>query len=613
MKTVQLTMLREGIEEVRKVPRGTNLLEALQGFDDFDFDAPCGGKGTCGKCRVLVDGEVSAPEPQEKRFLSSLTLEKGERLACMITLQGDCVVSPLFNSSGAAIVSDHAVYEGTVDPPFQAVRIEYAPPSLDDQRSNTVRVSESLTRALEQDEQYRSVKLPLHLLNRLSGLVSDTGSSLTLSLLDGFPWAVLPRDAGPGYGVAVDIGTTTVVAYLVHLGSGKVGGIVSGLNLQKSWGGDVISRVQAVIDSGPGPQQRAIAGQLSRMLYRLVEEADILWEDLRGVSIAGNTVMMHLFAGIDPRTIAAAPFIPAFTEMRIESSALLLPRLPLTIPLILLPSISGFIGADIVAGMLATGIREQNKPAMLIDIGTNGEIVLGDRRRIVACSTAAGPAFEGATISCGLGGIPGAINRVFLSPAEEMKWTTIADDLPLGICGSGIIDLMALLVRTGLVDETGRLLPPDELPGDVPEDLRARVREEGFFIARRRDGHDLLFTAKDVREVQLAKAAVAAGIEVLLEEYGIGPEEISRVHLAGGFGSFIDIESAVATGLLPGALTERIVPAGNTAGAGALRVLLSARDFKHVQELAGQVDYVELSGSMSFQEKYVEQMFFSQH
>jgi uncharacterized 2Fe-2S/4Fe-4S cluster protein (DUF4445 family) len=611
MNTVQLTMLREGIEEVRRVPRGTNLLEALQGFDDFDFDAPCGGMGTCGKCKVLVDGDVSAPEAHEQRFLSPMALEKGERLACMVTLRGDCLVTPLFSSYGASIVSDHAVYEGPVDPPFQSVSIDYPVPSLEDQRSDATRISEALTRALKGSEQFQSGRLPLHLLSRLPGLEGDTSRSLTIFILDGLPWAVLPGKAGSGYGVAVDIGTTTVVAYLVDLGSGKVEGIVSGLNLQKSWGGDVISRVQAAIDSGPEPLQGAIANQLSRMIYRLVEEADILWEDLRGVSIAGNTVMMHLFAGIDPRNIAVAPFIPAFTEMRIESSALLLPRLPVTIPLILLPSISGFIGADILAGMLATGIREQDRPAMLIDIGTNGEIVLGDRRRTVACSTAAGPAFEGATISCGLGGIPGAINRVFLSQEEELKLTTIAEEAPLGICGSGIIDLMALLVQTGLVDETGRLLPPDELPGDVPEELRSRVRDEGFFIAFHRDGHDLLFTPKDVREVQLAKAAVAAGIEVLLAEYGTGVEEIHRVYLAGGFGSFIDVKSAVAIGLLPGALIAQIVPAGNTAGAGAVRVLLSSRDFSHAQELAAQVDYVELSASMSFQEKYVEQMFFS--
>lgn len=607
MKTVQLTMLRDGIEEARRVPRGANLLESLQGFDDFDFDAPCGGKGTCGKCKVLVDGEVSPPDDHEKRFLSSLALEKGERLACMVTIKGDCLVTPLFTSRGAAIVSDHASFEGTIDPPFTSLVIDFSPPSLEDQRSDAERISTLLADVPGTGNPV----LPLHLLAQLPEGMAENKKSIKLALLENSPWAVLPREAGEGYGVAVDIGTTTLVAYLVNLGSGKTEGVVSGLNLQKSWGGDVISRVQAVIDSGCGPLQKSIANQLSRMLYRLVEEARIPWEDLRGVSIAGNTVMMHLFAGVDPRNIAVVPFIPVFTGMRIESSAVLLPRLPIIVPIILLPSISGFIGADIVSGMLATGIRERDKPSMLIDIGTNGELVLGDSRRVVACSTAAGPAFEGATISCGVGGIPGAINRVSISPEGELQLTTIADDEPLGICGSGIIDLAAVLVTAGVVDETGRLLPPDELPREIPRDLRSRINEEGFFIARHRDGHDLYFTPRDVREVQLAKAAVAAGIDVLLEEYGISVESVDAVYLAGGFGSYINTESAVAIGLLPGALMDHIVAAGNTAGAGAVRVLLSSKDFYHVQNLADHVDYVELSASMSFQEKYVEQMFFS--
>jgi uncharacterized 2Fe-2S/4Fe-4S cluster protein (DUF4445 family) len=607
MNTVLLTLLREGIEEVRRVPRGGNLLESLQGFDDFDFDAPCGGKGTCGKCRVLVDGEVSPPEEHEKRFLSPLALEKGERLACMVTMEGDSLVTPLFTSSGAVIVSDHAVYEGAVDPPFRSITIDLAPSSLEDQRSDAERISS----VLSDIPGISSPVLPLHLLARLPEELAETGNSVKIALLADTPWAVLSREAGEGYGIAVDIGTTTVVAYMVNLATGKTEQIVSGLNRQKSWGGDVISRVQAVNDSGCGPLQKAITNQLSRMLYRLVEEAGIPWEDLRGVSIAGNTVMMHLFAGVDPRNIAVAPFIPVFTGMRIESSAILLPRLPITVPLILLPSISGFIGADIVAGMLATGIREGAKPSMLIDIGTNGELVLGNRSRVVSCSTAAGPAFEGATISCGVGGIPGAINRVYTSPEGELRLTTIADEDPLGICGSGIIDLAAVLVTAGAVDETGRLLPPEELPREILEDLRNRISEEGFFIARHRDGHDLYFTPKDVREVQLAKAAVAAGIEVLLDEYGIHVEGIDRVYLAGGFGSYINIESAVAIGLLPESLLENITAAGNTAGAGAARVLLSFRDFHHIQDLADQVEYLELSASMSFQEKFVEQMFFS--
>ncbi len=609
MNTIQLTLLREGLEETRTVESGVNLLEALQGFEDFDFDAPCGGNGTCGKCRVLLEGSsVPSPCTEETKFLSPVSLEKGERLACMVKVTGDLTVTPLFTSHGVKIVTEHKVYAGAIDSPLKTAPIILSEPSLQDQRCDAVRFRE----ALKEQHGIEDASVPLPLLEELMLMMRKNRDGLKISTLEGHLWGVLSPEAGPGYGIAIDIGTTTVVAYLVNLSDGDICRVVSGLNMQKAWGGDVISRVQAASESGPEPLQRAIARQISTMVFRLVEEEEIPWEDLRGLAVAGNTVMMHLLAGVDPRHIAVSPFIPVFTEKRIESSYQLFPRIPRYLPVILLPSISGFIGADITAGIAAAGLMDCDKPSLLIDVGTNGELVIGDSSRMIACSTAAGPAFEGATISCGLGGIPGAVSVVTLSPQKDLAISTIAGETPAGICGSGIIDLASLLIETGIVDYTGRLLPPDELPENVPSVLASRVTEDGFIFATDRHNQPLIFTPRDVREVQLAKASVAAGIDILLEEYGIGPEKIDKVFLAGGFGSFINTASAVGIGLLPGEIEEKIVAAGNTAGAGAVQVLLSEESYMRLGTLASKVEYIELSASPKFQDRYVEQMFFPQ-
>lgn len=604
MANYTLTLLTEGREETRQVAPGAILLESLQGFEDFDFDAPCGGKGTCGKCRVLVDGRISPPEEAERRLLTSASLARGVRLACLCKIEGDVTVTPLFSSSGARIVTHHAAFSGTLDPAIRLKRIELPEPTLEDQRSDELRLREILNEG--NGEGMRPLSLPL--VGALTARMRE-GGGLTLGYAGDELCAVFPGYAGPGCAIAIDIGTTTVVAYLLDLSTGKTVKAVSGLNLQKAWGGDVISRVQAAIDYGPEPLQKAVVNQLTRMIFRLIEENEIAWESLRGISVAGNTVMMHLFAGIDPRHIAVSPFIPSFSGLRIEGSSGAFPRLPVEVPVVLLPSISGFIGADITAGILACRIREKEKPTLLIDIGTNGEIVLGNSERILACSTAAGPAFEGANISRGVGGIPGAVNRISLD-GDRIEFTTIGGLAPIGICGSGIIDLVSILVALGIIDEGGRLLPPDELRGDLPAHLREMVRDEGFRLTADREGHDLLFTPKDVREVQLAKASVAAGIDVLVEAYGISVEEVDGIYLAGGFGSFIDTASAVGIGLLPAELIDHIHPAGNTAGAGAAELLLSADAFAKIQELASGVEYVELSASRRFQELYVERMFF---
>jgi uncharacterized 2Fe-2S/4Fe-4S cluster protein (DUF4445 family) len=329
--------------------------------------------------------------------------------------------------------------------------------------------------------------------------------------------------------------------------------------------------------------------------------------------------MTHLALALPPANIAAAPFIPVSTE------SLIVPARDLGLSIapgglvLALPAISGYVGADIVAAVISAGLDEASEVNLLIDIGTNGEIVLGNRDRLVACSTAAGPAFEGAQIRCGAGGIPGAINSAGAS-GGKFTYTTIADAQPEGICGSGIVDLCAFLLSAGIAEETGRMIEPAEADSpDFPAyPFRDRIimldGEPAFLVvpeAESATGSALVFTQKDLREIQLAKAAIAAGIDTLIRHLGVNMDDIANLFLAGGFGSYIHKESAVEIGLLPRELKDKIRVVGNAAGRGAVMYLLSAEASARCENVRGKAEYVELSSSPEFQDAYIEKMMFS--
>ncbi len=417
-----------------------------------------------------------------------------------------------------------------------------------------------------------------------------------------------PPAGRAGLGVAIDIGTTTVVAHLYDLSTGVRLGTESGMNSQRVFGADVISRVNHANTAGHGLDQltAAIREQLAGYAQALCRRAGRETGEIRAYTVAGNTIMEHLLAGLSPASIAVAPFTPLslFGDTR-PAADLSLPGAP-EAAVYLTPSVAGYVGGDITAGILASGAGSAEQPVLLLDIGTNGEMALGARSGFTTCATAAGPAFEGAEITWGMSGVTGAISKVWLEEGVPC-FSVIGGGAPQGICGSGLVDALAVLLELGAVDETGRLLDADE----APEGVLPYLDEDGDGPLFRLDAASgVAVTAGDVRKLQLAKAAIAAGIRTLLEDRGISEREVSVLYLAGGFGSYIDRESAGAIGLLPPSLLPRTVSVGNSAGAGAAAVLLSRAARAELSAIQKKCGYLELSSHAAFTNHYIDCMSF---
>ena len=386
-------------------------------------------------------------------------------------------------------------------------------------------------------------------------------------------------DGETGLGVSVDVGTTTLAAYLVERSTGRVLASDARLNPQRPHGADVISRLSFAIDSEENAAllQREILAAIDEMTRSMLERAGRAGEEIRCRALVGNTVMMHLLGGYPARPLAFAPFTPAYTALHEKELG--------GVRTILGGCISGYVGADTLAAALACGLDERDENAMLIDIGTNGEIMLKKDGRCFACSCAAGPAFEGAHIACGTGAVAGAIDHARVENGE-IVYTTIGGGEATGICGSGLIDLTAALLERGDITPMGRMT------GDVR--LSERV-----YLAR-----------SDIREVQLAKAAIASGIRILAEQAGAALADIEKVYLAGGFGNFIGLDSACRIGLLPAALRAKIVPVGNAAGSGSVRLLVSEQARRRAEALRQATRCVELAATPDFNDVYTDELLF---
>lgn len=386
-------------------------------------------------------------------------------------------------------------------------------------------------------------------------------------------------DGEAGLGVSVDVGTTTLAAYLVERSTGRVLASDARLNPQRPHGADVISRLSFAIESEENAAllQREILAAIDEMTRSMLERAGRAGEEIRCRALVGNTVMMHLLGGYPARPLAFAPFTPAYTALHEKELG--------GVRTILGGCISGYVGADTLAAALACGLDERDENAMLIDIGTNGEIMLKKDGRCFACSCAAGPAFEGAHIACGTGAVAGAIDHARVENGE-IVYTTIGGGEATGICGSGLIDLTAALLERGDITPMGRMA------GDVR--LSERV-----YLAR-----------SDIREVQLAKAAIASGIRILAEQAGAALADIEKVYLAGGFGNFIGLDSACRIGLLPAELRAKIVPVGNAAGSGSVRLLVSEQARRRVEALRQATRCVELAATPDFNDVYTDELLF---
>jgi uncharacterized 2Fe-2S/4Fe-4S cluster protein (DUF4445 family) len=596
------------------VLRGTTILEAAARVG-LVLDTPCGGGGTCGKCRVRVTLNAGEPGDADKKVFSAAALQDGWRLACRTRIEADTVVSvpasSLFGGDHQIMTSSDAASPRDVLPAVRKLYVELTPPTLNDDAPDLLRL----------ERQTGPFRTDLSLIRHVSATLRAHDFKGTAVLADHRLLDFEPGDTRDRcFGIAFDIGTTTLVGQLLDLRDGGERGVVSRMNPQVSYGDDVLSRVgHAGSSSGCLDEMRlAVVQEIVGMIDALCAGAGIGRENIYEVTFAGNTTMEHILCGLNPAQLGRIPFVPLHARGLLVTTQELGIPIHRGAPAYLFPLIGGFVGGDTVAGMLATRIDRLPGPVLLVDIGTNGEIVLAHGGQFWAASTAAGPAFEGARISCGMRGTHGAIEKVVLN--GDVRLEVIGNADPVGLCGSGLIDLMAELLQQGIVTPDGQMLPPDDLPGGLAPALAARVRRdrEGGatrFVLVEASGRggaaEVAFTQRDVREVQLGCGAIRAGIALLLRLAGLEVADLKTVLIAGGFGNFIRRSSAQRIGLLPGGIDhQRIRYVGNVSLAGARAALLSTDARALGEEMARRARHVELSTMEGFQEAFADAMMF---
>ncbi|HUV05667.1 MAG TPA: ASKHA domain-containing protein [Armatimonadota bacterium] len=586
---------------------GTPLRQAAQ-IAGADLDTPCGGKGRCGKCAVVFLQGAPPPTPTELDRLTDTELIQGCRLACQTTVYEHAVVCVPDSSQAASILTAGTARQTALRPAITKKHARIPKPTVDDLRSDLTRVLEAFDIAPSQ------AGLDVAALRRLASDLRRADFGVTGVFAGGRPIDFEPGDTtGECFGAAVDIGTTTLAAYLLDLNSGRQLSVAASMNPQARIGEDVVSRISYVMERPGGLEElrASIVGELNRLLGDLADGAGISPQRIYEVSVVGNTCMMHLLLGIDPRHLAVAPYVP------VVSRSLYMRARELGIGINdfgyvhVLPSIAGYVGADTVGVILATALYEYERPALAVDIGTNGEIVLGCKGRILACSTAAGPAFEGAHIRHGMRAAPGAIDAVWFDNGA-IRFSTVGGAKAAGICGSGLLDAVVCLVQAGIVEPGGRIVDAGEIPKEfahLSENLHGGDRGNEFVLAAAEEsctGGPIVITQRDVREVQLAKGAIAAGIQTLMERLNVRADDLDRVVLAGAFGNYVRKESAIAAGMIPDVPLSKVHLVGNAAGEGAKLALISLDMRGDAECIAESTEYVELTTETGFQERFAD-------
>jgi len=601
---VKVTFLPK--ETSTRVPSGTTLFHAAA-WTGQPIESTCGGRGTCGKCRVQVIQGSAPVTPADLQHLSQEDMAGGWRLSCQSEARDEMVVHVprLLTTPKTAMFG--VGRQVLLDPNVHKVHLRLEEPTLHDQRSDVQRLRE----ALRQEGFAMSAELPV--VRTLPKALRDAEFDVTAVVCGETLLAVEPGDTTSAcFGIAFDLGTTTIVGTLMDLNNGEPRGVTSNLNAQAIHGGDVLSRISHTMGKKEGLQemQHFASFTMNGIIERLTAESGVPLDRIYEITVAGNLTMMHLLLGIDPEPISVTPFAPAVSHGLNLRAA----DLGITIHpegrVFLFPAIGSYVGGDIVAGLLATALPRGNKLRLFVDVGTNGEIALGSEPRTLSTAAPAGPAFEGAEISCGMRATIGAIEGVRITE-DSVVLQTIQDAPPVGLCGSGLIDAVAQLYKRGLMDATGRMRSAGDLEGKVPESLASRlITVDGvraFVLATDKEtgGKPILFSQKDVRQLQFAKGSIASGIRVLMNEMGVVPDDLQEVLLAGAFGSYINPDAARIIGLVPAVPLARIRAVGNAAGEGAKIALLSYREREAAEVMPSRVEYIELSGREDFNDIFM--------
>jgi uncharacterized 2Fe-2S/4Fe-4S cluster protein (DUF4445 family) len=611
--TVPLTILPD--DRVLDVQPGTTILKAAHAAG-IEIVATCGGRGRCTSCRVkFLRGTVPPPTIMDELQLGPDLVREGYRLSCQCTVAEPLTVQvapPLDERAFQILGADRGVRDVARVAIEAGVAKQVVKVALPREEHHQTSDLEELLAAIGRTTEDVSPAL----LRDLPATLREAGGEVTVTTFGRRVLAVEKGDTALlKFGLAVDIGTTSVVTTLIELESGEQLASVSSLNPQAVWGGDLMSRI-AFAQFNPSnlrKLQTRIVGLLNQHVEEIVRQSGVLAKWIYKVVVVGNTCMHHILLGIDPSYVGLAPYAPVMRHPLALPARDLFLKVHPEARVCLLPIVAGFVGADAVAVALATRIYESPEIRIAVDIGTNGEVLLGSKTRLWACSAPAGPALEGGQIRHGMRAALGAIDRVRIG--EDVEIHTIGEGPPQGICGSGIIDALAAMLEAGIVDWTGLIQVEgrDRLPPALRERVVVRGEERQVVLVRPGEGgaaREIVLTQDDVRQVQLAKGAIASGIAMLKHVAGVRDEEVAELMLAGGFGNYISIQSAVRIGLIPPLPPDRVRYVGNAASLGAQLCLVSEAERARTERIARGIEHVSLAAHPDFQEIFVECMNF---
>ena len=613
-----------------EVEPGSTLLEAAF-LAGVEVNSACGGKGTCGRCRMIVSGNFGSSQTD---LILPSDWEMGYRLACKTKVLGDTIAYVPEESR----LNEMQILEtyfgskiGEISPLSSAIYLELRPPTLDNSVGDRERIECALK--LEAGE----LSFPLNVLRELPGTLRRSSWKVTpvldrsapgLSVIEVNEWDTTSRN----FGVALDIGTTTVVLSLIDLSTGNVVTQASAYNKQIMCGEDILARIAFAEDGGLDRLQRLIINTVNDLLLQVSNNSDkckatnsrVCKEEITAMAVGGNTTMVHLFLGLHPKTIRYDPYISVTNIPPSVKAKELGIEIHPEAPVHCIPGRASYVGGDIVADVISSGMRDLDGNSLLIDVGTNGEIVLGGKDWTASCSCSAGPAFEGGEVACGMRAMPGAIERISIDGSFGVRYATIAGLKPVGVCGSGLIDLIACLFRTGIVDKKGRIQEVGTERVRKTENGRefviAWANETGQpklkippsmngVLAKAPPKRDIVVSDDDLANIIRTKAAVYAASEVLLKSVDMGFADLDRVFVAGGFGNYIDVNNAITIGLLPDIPRDKFSFIGNASLGGARLALMSQSKRDEALEVHRSMTYLELTTNASFFDRFTSASF----
>jgi uncharacterized 2Fe-2S/4Fe-4S cluster protein (DUF4445 family) len=595
--------------KILDISGGESLLQTLKRHGVY-LVTSCGGKGICGKCRVrLLEGKCRIESTGK---LEPRDIDSGITLACQTFPEEDVTLdipkgSRLVVGDVVEISRVRDLFELfqslniEISPLVRWIPIDISPPTI----QNNISDLEQLKSVLE-EKGLEGVRFSHSFLLSLAASLRDSDWKVNLAYTDG-PEAIFiaPRKGKDRYGIAVDVGTTTVVVYLVNLSDGRFIDVGSTYNSQIRYGDDVITRiVYATEGGGLDELKEAVVSDINNLLTPIVEKHNIQFEDIESAVISGNTTMSHILWGLNPAYIREEPYTPTLNIFPLWKAEIAKLHVNAQAPVYTVPCVASFIGGDIVSGVLASKMYRNTEIALFMDIGTNGEIVIGNNEWLVTAACSAGPCFEGSGIRHGMRATEGAVESVKIDPLTfDPSLGVIGGGKPLGICGSGMIDAITEMFLTGVIDQKGRFV----------KGLHTERIREGFegpeFLFYSDDRSDIVLTEVDIENILRAKAAIYAGVSLLLRKVGLTLDAIERVYIAGGFGNYLNVDKAIIIGMLPDLPKEKFKFLGNTSIAGAYLCLLSDKMRKEAQEIAYKMTNVELSVSRRFMDEYMSALF----